>query len=491
MTFSDWRIHDVESPLMAAQKIKPDLIIYAGDDVARFGPEQNNGQNVFSEMARHSKYGVFAIIGNDCSKADKKILKAAGVHDLHQAPKIVEQIGFIGLEGGTGELPNPIGITIYTGKEIKKHLYSALKKISKSKRIVLVSHNPPLDVLDLAYRFGVEHIGSKEIRNFILKNIQVTLNICGHVHSRGGQSGYLGKCLVVNAANHDEIGADERIAVIDTEGKKSLEWYTDELMSLPQVGSSRRRHFIEAGIHSLDDIEKVKDANLERLPGVGKWHITLWRNKIKAIRTGKPIVLTGLPLPANSLFCDIETDLALSIVWLIGIYNPQKGEFIQFVAKNRQEEKKRLSEFCQYLMKNKIESIVSFSNCKFEERVLKKRLRACGLAKHQILIKDTDIGAWMQNNLFCTASSYKLKDLASVLGYGFKHKEISGFDVGVFYESYLAKEKTHFTMAEILAYNRDDVMSLPFLVDRINKIFAETKPPVAPPSTSFQRKLFS
>jgi len=492
MAFSDWRIHDVESPLMAAQKIKPDLIIYAGDDVARFGPEQNSGRNIFSEMAKHSKHGVFAIIGNDCSKENKKILKAPRVYDLHRAPRTIESTGFVGLEGATREISNPVGYVLYSGKEIKRHLYSAFKKISKSKKIILVSHNPPSGVLDLACRFGVDHIGSKEIRSFILRNKQVIINVCGHVHSRGGQSEYLGKCLVINAANHDGEGAEERIAVIDTGKEKiSLEWYKDEIMSLPQVGAKRRRHFLRAGFYTISDIEKSTDARLECLPGVGKWHIARWRNKIKAIKTGKPIVLTKLLLPPNCIYCDIETDLPQSIVWLIGIYNPKNSEFRQFFAKNAAGEKRMLKDFCHYMEKNDIQSIISFSGCKFEERVLKNRLRECKLSKYRKLINDTDIGTWVQNNVFCTASSYKLKDLASVLGYGFKHKEISGYDVGVFYMAYLAKEKTHFTMAEILAYNRDDVMSLPFLVDRINKIFAESKPPVAPSSTSFQQKLFS
>ena len=74
----------------------------------------------------------------------------------------------------------------------------------QTRNCLLVSHAPPQGVLDHAVRFGSRSIGSEAVRAR-LSALRAVL--CGHVHLFGGRSEMVEGCLVVNAANHDDDDA--------------------------------------------------------------------------------------------------------------------------------------------------------------------------------------------------------------------------------------------------------------------------------------------
>jgi len=486
MAFSDWRVQDLETPLLAASLVKPDVVIYAGDDVARFGPGENAGQNIFAEIAEHSKHGVFAVIGNDELPvatdgagdiaelppllSPKEVLQAKGVLDLHARPRKIGNVGFIGLEGGTTEIDLPIGYCI-SPATIKTHLKDQLASLRGISKVVLLSHNPPLGVLDEAIRFGHRGIGSKVLRDFILRNKKIRLNVCGHVHSHGGMTQELGQCQVVNVASHDNPGASGNIGLITLEDDMvEVEWYTDELNSLPQVGFNRLRQLREQGIRTLNDLERTSDEVLMRLPGMGGWQIRQMRIAARAQKEGRIIVTEPLTLPPKYFYCDIETNRSQSVIWIIGIYNPTKREFRQFVIKKLNAERRNLADFNSYLKRNGFPTMISYSGCKFEERTIKNRFAELGMPSRGNSVKDVDLGKWVQTRVFGKFRGHGLKELGAALGYEFKHPEMNGFDVGQMFTSY-ANKPERLPMRKILEYNRDDVMAIPFIVQRINEIF--------------------
>lgn len=156
LAFSDWRVQDIDELIEQVKTLDEnlDIIVYAGDDVRRF---LSQGQNKFEELANYSKYGVFAVIGNDCSQNDKSILKGNKVFDLHEQSQIIDNFLFIGQEGATKDIFPPLGATLYGEDEIHTHL-SQMIQGHKNKKIVLISHSPPHSILDTAIRFIVVEV---------------------------------------------------------------------------------------------------------------------------------------------------------------------------------------------------------------------------------------------------------------------------------------------------------------------------------------------
>src|SRR5437867_10996597 len=86
------RLGDIEAVVAA---VKPEVILYAGDDVARFGP----GPHSWSPLALTVRYGLAGVIGNDCLADARAVLRQRGCHDLHEAPLIVGDLAILGLQG--------------------------------------------------------------------------------------------------------------------------------------------------------------------------------------------------------------------------------------------------------------------------------------------------------------------------------------------------------------------------------------------------------
>jgi Icc-related predicted phosphoesterase len=68
-----------------------------------------------------------------------------------------------------------------TGIECQYGLQSEIKKAPRRYADIYLSHLPPLGVLDLSVRFGIDHIGSKKLLSAV-KKYRPRLVVCGHSH---------------------------------------------------------------------------------------------------------------------------------------------------------------------------------------------------------------------------------------------------------------------------------------------------------------------
>src|SRR5439155_11735446 len=188
LAFSDWRTQNVKDAIELTKRLSEpvDVIVYAGDDLARF---ERLGTNCFSELAECSKAGVLlAVAGNDDSDEQKAILARTNVRDLYESPFVYGDTAFVGVEGSTrgpGFLQHPEGT-------IKRHL-AALRSRVKSKRVIVVSHSPPYGILDKGLSFaepdeGDHHIGSATLRDFVESYPAVKFVTCDHCYSHGALS---------------------------------------------------------------------------------------------------------------------------------------------------------------------------------------------------------------------------------------------------------------------------------------------------------------
>ena len=488
LAFSDWRVQSMESLFKTLDRLEEpvDLILYAGDDVSRF---QDDERNVFSELASEARLGkVLAVLGNDDlpisdsgsllgedQPPSESALEGKNVHNLHYEPFVYEEYVFLGLEGAVEGGP---GLILYSEEEIQEHLRQ--QYAGHEDRIpVLVSHVPPNGILDIGLRFGQRHIGSTSVRSFI-EEVEPVLTVCGHCHQFGGRAEEHDFGTVINIASHDDPGAKGRYGVIELDGpelhyeltttKEGVEHY---LLQLSQVGDRRIRHFLDVGITELEDIREDNREILLDLPGVYDWHMDMWLEEAEAIRNDELRIRDEKEfefLESDSLMLvDIETDLSQDRIWLIGLYSFQDDEFEHIFEKD--DEEKLLEIFIQHLQNRSKPNVVYYGNNRFDEKCLKRRMSEHRLHKGVELMENSfDLGIEVHNHLLGEFNRTSLDNLArKIADYEYKYPEMDGFIVGAKYTKYLLDDQEP-DWEKLLDYNRDDIMALKNVVNRIREI---------------------
>jgi len=203
----------------------------------------------------------------------------------------------------------------------KKHLEHQIKKCDKPP--IIVSHTPPYGVLDIGRRFGIEHIGSVELRDFVLKN-KIPLVICGHVHGYGGYIGNIGKTTVVNVSSHDAPGSEGNIAIIDYDDTVKIKWikasdYDRSLRKIKDIGIYREMLLANNRITSINDLLDCTDNFLTGL---------------------KTRLLTSLEL--KKIISVAENEEEELILTLLFKYNLSDEEFEKFTLKELDSDSKAI-----------------------------------------------------------------------------------------------------------------------------------------------------
>ena len=489
VVFSDYRVQDIGLlyEFVHAMNPSPDLILYGGDDIERFRTPTD--VNWFERLASLSRFGLCGVIGNDDRSTVGKMLSGTRVYNVHGRPAILGEYAVIGMEGAisdpaesgrkipvysleSGQLISEEeigrGYVLYKEPTVRKYL-AAAKKVVAGKKIIVLSHCPPHGVLDLAQRFGWNNIGSSALRDFVKKTRNVVLVVCGHVHRCGEKSDRLGSALVVNAASHDDIGAPGRVAIIEIGEKRrpAVEWKRlHELTSIVEIGETRAQQLRNGGVTKVDDLACAEPHVIHGLLNCGPSKARQLCGRAQALLKNKPITLAQLQLPPRErIFLDIETDLAKSYIWLIGVYSEQNASFRQFFAKSPEREREILEAFVEYASQEPNAVFLSISGSHFEKRVIQAQLDAHGLSGHfkgQI----EDVYWEVENCVAVPIRSLKLKDVASCLGYKYRHPELSGKEIPSKYNKYVSNPKPSLRK-RLLEYNEDDVMSLRHVVKKL------------------------
>ena len=282
IAFSDWAVQNIEQFIDYLGKLeeKPDVIVYAGDDLNRFNNvpymaipktlrnryreelikiqepfgkfdkkivediiyqneiEYKMDVNKFEKIASFSSYGLLVVAGNDDPYYRKKAIYGKKVVDIHDNSVIIDDYAIIGIEGSTGT----IGLLRDTEKEIRDHLKTKVEHVG-DRQLIIVSHFPPFKILDFSLRFSQDHIGSHALRDFIEKNsYKIRAVISGHSHLQGGKFKEYKNTYVLNCASHDMYGDPGRIVIIDiSDDNVDISWKTlFELSTVPGVGNVKR-----------------------------------------------------------------------------------------------------------------------------------------------------------------------------------------------------------------------------------------------------------
>ena len=220
LAFSDYRVQDIGSLIRFVQsQRRPDLILYAGDDIRRFRQAQTN---FFQRLAALSRYGLCAVAGNDDRPEVRELITGRHVFSVHSCALVLGRFAILGIEGapifpmrdGFDKSYNK-GFLLYPEPILDWHIRRWMACAFKRKKLIVVSHTPPSGVLDFAMRFGRRNIGSRPLRQFLESSPNALLCVSGHVHSQGARSERFGNALAVNAASHDRPGDPGRVAIIE------------------------------------------------------------------------------------------------------------------------------------------------------------------------------------------------------------------------------------------------------------------------------------
>lgn len=242
------------------------------------------------------------------------------------------------------------------------------------------------------------------------------------------------------------------------------------LLQLSQVGGRRIQHFLDAGITELEDINEENREKLLDLPGVYDWHVDMWLKEAEAIRNDELRVRDREEfefLESDDLvLVDIETDLSQDRIWLIGMYSFRDNEFARIFEKD--DEEKLLKEFIEYLRNQAGPELVYYGNNRFDEKCLKRRMREHGLNEGVKLMENSyDLGIQVHNHLLGEFNRTNLDSLArKIADYEYQYPEMDGFIVGSKYTKYLLDNQEP-DWEKLLDYNKDDVMALKAVTDRI------------------------
>jgi len=177
-------------------------------------------KNIFEELAKNSRYGVVAVLGNNDLISSKTLINGKNVFDAFSTLIKIGPILIIGIEGEPSDT------------DCKLRLEFIQKLVAKDEFIIIVSHVPPKGILDRAIRFGKRSIGSVALRDYIEEDPRVGLVICGHVHNQGGKLEVLNNTTVVNVSSQNTPFDKANIAWITIDENKKVHVKIEKLPSL-------------------------------------------------------------------------------------------------------------------------------------------------------------------------------------------------------------------------------------------------------------------
>lgn len=375
----------------------------------------------------------------------------------------------------------------------------ATLKENPNKKMIIVSHTPPYAILDVGIRFGMNHIGSTSLRNFIDKNSErIKIVFCGHAHSQGGKEIVHKGVTILNCASHDTGEKPGNVCLVNLSEDIETKWgiiykwgivrkEIEELMKVPLVGYIRATALLDMGVKNIEQLAEIEikpDASRYRcFPGD---IFDLIKNYAKVIILNKPIVRGRHPFfddkNNNIYFFDAEynpvgTKNGPYGIFLLGIMNTN-GQTKQFFLDDPKDEKQMLEEFMAWLINEK-PVLVAYSSTSADKPQLVSALKRFGIPTSELEKSFFDLYYDCINTQMLTkqfiflpmAGSMSVKEVSVLLGYKEpKNMKITdGLQALFEYKQFLEKRDNE-TKKELLRYNKVDLERTRFVFNQLNKL---------------------
>jgi Icc-related predicted phosphoesterase len=368
---------------------RPDLIVYAGDDVRRFRPTLRI--NYFERLAALSRFGLVAVAGNDDGAKARDLITGRRVYEVHRTPVLLGNLLIVGLDGAPRRAGiRSLGSPLHTEAEIDAHVRAALS-LRRDAEALIVSHAPPFGVLDASVRYGASRIGSTSLRHLVSEIRRVRVVVCGHSHASGGRMAWLGNATGVNAATHDRAHDRIRVAWCTWEraagARRPDVWFDvvrpyEDLMQIDGIHEAHCERLWNAGVRTLGALARTTPARVGRVIGWRPEAVARYVHLARARRLGVPQPMAPFRAPPSPrVYFDIETDPwgGNRFCWLVGVYDEATDDFRQFVAEAPDKEARMLRAFAAYCRTLRGRPLVAYSGSDFDRQKTLKRLSAHGI----------------------------------------------------------------------------------------------------------------
>ncbi|MDI9633094.1 MAG: metallophosphoesterase [Methanolinea sp.] len=153
-------------------ELGPDAVIIAGD-ITNMGPA-----DAVKKLFERIDVPAFAVPGNCDPRDTVDALEKSDCVCLHGSSLSLGNISLVGIGGSN---PTPFSTPFeMTDEQIDEILTPLVAKMERRTHNVLVTHAPPLGILDVA---GGNHVGSASIRKHMNS---FDLLCCAHIHEQRG-----------------------------------------------------------------------------------------------------------------------------------------------------------------------------------------------------------------------------------------------------------------------------------------------------------------
>lgn len=227
-----------------------------------------------------------------------------------------------------------------------------------------------------------------------------------------------------------------------------------------------------SGIKTRRELMKKDPHELLTIRGIGPYRASVFPTGARA--NEENTVYRFMPDSLNNdarVFIDIETDsLMPTIIWQIGVFDERTGEYRCFIAENPRDKEKIIKEFADWAV-NETEDATFLSWYgahfdfvylgKFIEKYNSKNFRAWEK------IEKVDLLKWVKETAAVPSRSFKLDEVATVLGYDWQIRGLDGKQVGELYSEWAATGKNEPNWEELKIYCEDDVLSMKHVYDTI------------------------
>lgn len=267
--------------------------------------------------------------------------------------------------------------------------------------------------------------------------------------------------------NRDKLSAF--INLVNTD--PSLEY--NQLEKLHKIGYERSRALNNFGIKTVEDLAHaastmeesnlVKGIHMKKLSAIARDYID---HKF-SIKRGISIDWAREKFDFDDeVYLDIETTGLSndSQIWLIGMLFKKNDKVIQLFAASPEDEKIILKQYLELFRKIK-GKIVIFSGHFFDQEFLEARLKRYGISHRSQRSSYVDVLNLIRDTIIIPSNN-NLKEMASWMGYRFRHEDLAGDLMPGLYIQYVL------TMDQVLKtslkeYNEDDIRSLKRVVEFI------------------------
>jgi predicted RecB family nuclease len=263
----------------------------------------------------------------------------------------------------------------------------------------------------------------------------------------------------------------------DEEAKK-----TKDVSLVSGVGQSFKVKLLEKEIRTVADLAQTPREELVTISGIGDKEAENFLNNSKAIVNEKHICIGSCQFPkkATEIFLDLEgtseqvsEEELISIDYLIGVIVRKNGteEYKPFLAHNVGQEGEMFRQFVKWVLEQKDFIIYHWHN--YERNHLQRLAQRYNLPKEEadmIFTSMRDIYKDATSSFAFPTYGNGLKEVATYIGYEWKHKEVNALESIALYFQYVQDPVTNKDkLKKVLDYNKDDCMATMLIKDWLER----------------------